>query len=177
MQVGRRPPEGCCAAGSRHGEQGLDETASGVRPARRNDLEAILAIEAAAFEPTRRTTRAALRRALQSPFQRVWVLDVDGAVGGYLVLWPFPHTWRVYNLAAHPQQRNRGVGSRLLAAAVGAAGAAGARRLVLESRREPGLVQFYERRGFRVSHVLPDYYGPGEDAVRMELPLAPAAAG
>jgi len=139
-----------------------------------DDLEAIGHIETRAFEASRRSSRASLRRALGSSFQRVLVLEVQGEVAGYLVLWPYPRTWRIYNLASDPRRRNLGVGSALLAAAVDEARRAGAGRLVLESRNEPGLLRFYEQRGFRASRKLRDYYSKGEDAVRMELDLAGA---
>lgn len=142
-----------------------------IRPAGPADLGSILGIEAEAFEPSRRSTPRALRRSLGSGFQRVRVLLVDGSVAGFVILWPYRHTWRVYNLAADPRQRNRGVGSALLAGACAEARGAGARRVVLESRRDPALLRFYDRHGFRVTGELPDYYAPGEGAVRMALDL------
>ena len=99
------------------------------------------------------------------------VIELDGVVAGYLVFWPHRHTWRIYNLATAPAWRGRGLAGRLIAAVVHAARAAGARRVVLESRDEPGLVGFYEARGFRAVRTLPDYYSSGEDAVRMALDL------
>src|SRR5690606_31634717 len=106
-----------------------------IRPAGPADLDAILAIETAAFEPARRSSRRALRRALDSPFQRTLVLeapDAEGArrIAGYVVIWPFRRTWRIYNLAADPSWGPQGFGSALLAAVVEQASRAGARRLV-----------------------------------------------
>lgn len=149
-----------------------------VRRAAAGDLQAILAIEQAAFDPARRSSPASLRHALGSRFQQVLVLELDGAVAGYAVIWPYRHSWRVYNLAAHPGYRNRGVGGALLGAVVERARQAGARRVVLESREDPPLLRFYEGRGFVRRRRLPDYYGPGQHAQRLELPLsAPDGAG
>jgi ribosomal protein S18 acetylase RimI-like enzyme len=158
---------------------------AGIRPADRRDLAAIEAIEAAAFEPSRRSSRRTLQRALCSDFQRVLVLEVDDAVAGYLVFWPYRHTWRIYNLATAPASRNRGVAGRLIGAVVEAARRAGARQVVLESRDEPDLVQvvlesrdepdlvgYYEARGFRARRSLPDYYSSGEHAIRMVLEVS-----
>lgn len=154
-----------------------DTALRGVRSATLGDLRAILAIEAAAFDPVRRSSTAAMRRALKSHFQRVLVLDVAGVVAGYVVLWPYRRTWRIYNLASHPGYRNQGVGGALLAAAIERAARAGAQCLLLESRDEPALLRFYEQRGFRASRRLPDYYARGEHALRLELPLPPAPVG
>ena len=143
-----------------------------------DDLDAILAIEARAFEPARRSSRETLRRALRSAFQRVLVLEgstAEGgaAVAGYVVIWPRRRTWRIYNIASDPAWRNQGVGGTLLGAAIAEATRAGAERMVLEARREPALVRFYEQRGFRIRRELPDYYARGGHAIRMELPLTP----
>lgn len=142
-----------------------------VRLAQAGDLDAIARIELAAFEPARRSSRAAIRRALGSSFQRVLVAELDGALAGFLVLWPHRLTWRVYNLASDPAWRNRGVAGALLDAAASQAVAAGAARIVLECRAEPVLMGFYAQRGYAVHRRLPNYYGRGEHAVRMVRPL------
>jgi ribosomal protein S18 acetylase RimI-like enzyme len=149
-----------------------------IRDATPGDLPSIQDIERAAFDAARRSSTAALRRALQSHFQRVLVLEIDGRVVGYVILWPHRRSWRVYNLASHPGYRNQGIGGALLSAAIGHAVRAGAKRLMLESRDDPALVRFYEQRGFRSRRQLPDYYAPGEHALRLELalPVAPEAA-
>lgn len=145
-----------------------------TRRAGPDDVDAMVAIEAEVFEPQRRSSPASLRRSLRSRFQRVWVAEVGADLAGYVIVWPFRHTWRIYNLAAHPGHRQQGVGGALLATVVAAAVEAGARRLVLESRVDPDLVGFYRRRGFEIRRRLADYYGPGEDGVRMERSLAAA---
>jgi [ribosomal protein S18]-alanine N-acetyltransferase len=142
-----------------------------LRMACPEDLPAILDIEAQSFDPARRSSRKSLKRSIYSRLQRVLVQDLDGAIAGYVILWAFPRTWRVYNLASHPSRRNQGVGRTLLNAAARLAAEAGAQRLVLESRPDPALLRFYEQRGFRVRARLEDYYAPGEDAVRMDLAL------
>lgn len=146
-------------------------SAATIREANPEDLAALLRIEAAAFEPSRRSARAALRRALASHFQRVLVSEVAGAVAGYVIVWPYRRTWRIYNLASDPARRGGGIGAALLAAAVERARRAGARRVVLESADRARLVDFYRDRGFRVVRRLPGYYAEGEDAVRMERAL------
>lgn len=148
-----------------------------VRPAGPDDLPQIVRIEEAAFEPARRSSRRALRRALASEFQQVSVIALAhngaGAVG-YLIAWPYPHTWRIYNLATDPAHRHRGLGRALLADVQERARNSGATLLVLEARIDPGLIGFYRRQGFCEARRLPDYYASGEDAWRMELALRPA---
>ncbi|MDZ7669350.1 MAG: GNAT family N-acetyltransferase [Gammaproteobacteria bacterium] len=143
-----------------------------IRPADQQDLESIAAIEAAVFEPDRRSTPRSLRRALGSRFQRVLVAQQGTRVVGYTIVWPYRHTWRIYNLATAPDHRRRGVAGALLAAAEAEARAAGARRLVLEARADGGLAEYYAERGFRARARLRDYYARGQDAWRMEMRLA-----
>jgi ribosomal protein S18 acetylase RimI-like enzyme len=147
-----------------------------VRPAGPQDLPQIVRIEEAAFEPARRSSRRALRRALASEFQRVLVVALahsEATPLGYLIAWPYRHTWRIYNLATDPAHRNLGLGHALLADVRERARSSGATRLVLEARIEPGLIGFYRRQGFCEARRLADYYASGEDAWRMELALRP----
>lgn len=145
---------------------------TGIRRAGPGDLAVIEAIEADAFEPSRRSSRRVLRHALRSDFQRVLVLDIGGAVAGFLVLWPYPQTWRIYNLATARAWRGRGVAGRLIAAVREAARLSGTRRVVLEARDEAGLIDFYEAHGFQAVRPLPDYYSDGEHAFRMALDVS-----
>lgn len=159
-----------------------------LRRAGPGDLDALIALEAACFEPERRSSRAVLRRSLQSPRQEVWLIDADEEavdVGGrgvrvpaaMLVVWRHPRTTRVYSLAVHADRRGRGLGERLLRYAEAESVWAGAERVVLEvDARRPRLVTWYEAQGYRRVAVLPDYYGSDRPAVRMEKRLAPRAA-
>jgi len=150
---------------------GSSATFPAIREAVPADLTAIGRIEAAAFEPSRRSSRRSLNRALNSAFQRVLVAELDRALAGYLIYWPYRRTWRIYNLATDPAYRNRGVAGALLAAAVDRARMAGAGRVVLESRDSVALLDYYTSRGFRAQRRLPDYYAQGEAAVRLALDL------
>jgi ribosomal protein S18 acetylase RimI-like enzyme len=142
-----------------------------IRTARLQDLDAIMAIETAAFEPVRRASRRSLRRALHSAWQCVMVCESGGRVAGYAILWPYRHTWRLYSVAIDPAAQGQGIGSRLLVAAIAAARAAGASRMQLEARATPDLLRLYRLHGFNEVARLPDYYAPGDDAVRMRLGL------
>jgi ribosomal-protein-alanine N-acetyltransferase len=142
-----------------------------IRTAGPGDFAAIQRIETVAFEPSRRSSAASLKRALRSAFQRVLVLEADDELAGYLILWPHRRTWRIYNLAADPRRQGQGVGSALLETVVAAAQRGGAERVVLECRDDPALMAFYQHRGFQARGRLPDYYSKGEHATRMEMRL------
>jgi hypothetical protein len=91
--------------------------------------------------------------------------------GRMIVLWPLsPHLAdlqpRIASGAAQSRRRRRAAGGG--ARAGGAA--AGARCWCSSRASEPELLGFYEQRGFRVRRRLPDYYGRGQHAVRMNRP-------
>jgi len=142
-----------------------------VRFAEARDIDALVWIESSAFEASQRASRRSLRRALASPWQIVQVLERDGRVVAYTILWPYRHTWRLYSIASDPACQGQGFGTRLLEAAVAAARAAGARWLQLEARPDRTLLGWYRQHGFVELQRLADYYAPGEDAVRMRRAL------
>jgi [ribosomal protein S18]-alanine N-acetyltransferase len=144
-----------------------------VRRARPSDLEAIAALEAAAFQPFRRASRASLRRSLASARQSVWVVDAPaGGLAALLVLWHHPRLVRVYDVATRPDLQGQGLGSRLMEHAEELARKAGARIVSLEADpREAGLVEWYLHRGYSIVARLPGYYAPGRAAVRMRKAL------
>lgn len=74
-----------------------------------------------------------------------------------------------------PQRHRSGVGSVLLAEAEREAVSGGALRLLISTSSLPPTAParaLYERRGYARVEVVPDYYGPGDDAVRYRKQLS-----
>jgi GNAT superfamily N-acetyltransferase len=70
-------------------------------------------------------------------------------------------TWEVTNTAVVEAVRGRGVGRRLLAHAVAEAARAGVGRVVLATAAaDVGNLRFYQRCGFRMTHVVHDAFVP-----------------
>ena len=94
---------------------------------------------------------------------RVWVARGDGgAILGHLQAVPRDDAiWEVTNTAVSPDARGAGVGRSLLERAVeeARAGRRDARR-ARHRRRGLGNLRFYQRCGFRMTHVVPDAFGP-----------------
>lgn len=136
-----------------------------------SDLPALNELETLCFPPHRRDGPASLRRSLASPRQSVWVVPGPTAerLAAAAVYFYYPKSLRVYSVSVHPESRRGGLGDLLLAKAFALARRRGVTRLRLEAdRNNAALVSWYERRGFSIVATLADYYGPGEDAVRME---------
>jgi GNAT superfamily N-acetyltransferase len=94
---------------------------------------------------------------------RLWIARAAGGeVIGHLQAVPHDeHVWEVTNTAVVESQRGRGVGRALLERAVDETRAAGARRLILATgAADVGNLRFYQRCGFRMTHVVQDVFTP-----------------
>lgn len=155
-----------------------DPTGPRFRDATSADLDALLAIETAAFA-TDRLSRRSFRHFLTSPRAILKVAELEGRVAGYhLVLFRRgTAAARLYSLAVDPARRRAGLGGALLADAEAAAYAADRAVLRLEVGAGNAAARaLYRRAGCREIARLPGYYDDGEDAIRMEKPLRAGAA-
>lgn len=131
-------------------------------------LEAIIAIEQAAFAGRQPWSRAAFASELRMP-QSLWRVALDdGIVAGYGGGWVTPDGFHLLNLATHPDRLRRGIGRSLLTELLRLAAAAGATRATLEVRSENApAVRLYETMGFRSLGVRPAFYPDGGAALLM----------
>lgn len=131
------------------------------------DLPMLENLEALAYQPYRRSSRASLLRSLRSQRQTVWIGRTTKPVAS-MVLWHFRHTLRIYAITVHPDAQGQGLGTKMLQFAKAHAPKGG--RLVLEAdAQDPGLLSWYEHRGFEQVAFKPDFYGKGNHAWRLEL--------
>lgn len=143
-----------------------------VRKAGQTDLLPVVRIERACFsEPW---TIDAFERLLSEP--AFLVAEGPSGVVGYVVADVTPNLGRdighVKDLAVTPDHRGRGIGRRLLRAAVARLAAQGAVVVKLEVREsnEPAR-GLYRSEGFSALRRVPRYYSDGEDALVMLLDL------
>lgn len=120
-------------------------------------------------------SEGAFAEEFESPEAAVWVArDAGGDVRGYLVARRGPGEVHVLSLAVEPCARRRGAASALLAAALGAERARGARIAHLEVRASnPEALAFYARSGFRSVGRRRRYYPDGDDALLLATALVP----
>jgi len=147
-----------------------------LRPMRRDDLRAVLEIEKRVFP--RPWSRALFDRELRNPRARMVVAvpaaeEEEPAVLGYSSSWVVADEAHLLNLAVHPRYQGAGIGRCLLEAVIDDSRQRGARVVFLEVRAGNIVARrLYRRLGFRDLGVRRGYYGPGQDAIVMELRLA-----
>ncbi|SRR5271166_3085416 len=150
-----------------------------IRDATDRDLPRILEIERLAFPAP--WTLASFQRELTLPFSRIMVAlpagdghgregGDDGTIAGFLCRWLIADECHILNIAVHPQSRRLGLGTVLIAEAINEAKSSGAGVVTLEVRRSnlPAR-QLYRKFEFEERRLRRHYYGPGEDAIIMEL--------
>lgn len=144
-----------------------------IRPARREDADAILELEA--LFPSDRMTRRSVLRLLGSASARLWVAERDdtGVVGNLVLLARRgSKSARIYSVIVAPVARGLRLGDRLVETAENWARQQGRTRIGLEVRQDnvPALA-LYQRRGYAVERQLPAYYDDGADGLRLSLAL------
>ena len=147
-----------------------------IRPARLDDVNALLAIEEESFD-TDKLTRRKLRHLITRGHCALLVGAQCGEVAGYALLLfrrGVP-TARIYGLAVASSHRGRGLGRRLLVAAETEARRHRCRRLTLEvatSNRQA--VRLYRKQGYSLLARLGPYYEDGARASRYVKSLSAA---
>jgi [ribosomal protein S18]-alanine N-acetyltransferase len=135
------------------------------------DLMAVMAIERTAFSmPWRETTFESL---LQRSDADLLAAVADGRLVGYAVCWTVVDQAELGNVAVDEEWRNRGVGLRLVQAAMERARRREAEECFLEVRESNRAAQtLYQKCGFRAIGRRRRYYSsPTEDALVMRAEL------
>jgi ribosomal protein S18 acetylase RimI-like enzyme len=144
-----------------------------IRPARGNDVDALVAIENLVFE-TDRISRRSFRQLIERDTAHTLVAEIDGVLAGYcMILYrKGGGVARLYSIAAHPAHAGTGVGRALLEAAEEAAFDRQRLFLRLEVREDNArAISVYERAGYHRIGREPDYYEDGMSARRFEKVL------
>lgn len=165
-----------------------------IRDATDRDLPGILEVERLSFDNP--WSLDAFERELSLPFSRMTVATqtstpaapaastktavcaADSIAGenagliGFLCRWLVADECHILNVAVHPQMRQHGIGKLLMQHALTEARAQHAQVVTLEVRRSNLAARaLYRKLEFQERRLRRNYYGPGEDAIVMELKL------
>ncbi len=137
------------------------------------DAAAMAAIHASAFPPAEAWSAAAIAGQLALP-GTVGLLDPEG---GMAILRVAADEAEILTLAVHPRSRRRGLGTRLVNAAMALAAGAGAAAMLLEVAEDNSVaVALYARAGFTTAGRRPRYYPAGSDALLLRAALSPCGS-
>jgi ribosomal-protein-alanine acetyltransferase len=135
------------------------------------ELQAVLELQTTSFSNP--WSADALKWELEhSPVSRLYVLkDPDGRPAAFCACWQLVDELHINSLAVEPGLRRGGLGSHLMRGVLARAREEGATRATLEVRRSNEAARaLYERLGFAVEAIRPDYYtNPREDALILWL--------
>jgi ribosomal-protein-alanine N-acetyltransferase len=150
-----------------------------VREATVRDLPRILEIERLAFAQP--WSLDSFKRELMLPFSRILVAtqmqqttraETPGQPAGFLCRWLVADECHILNVAVHPELRRGGIAMALMAEAINEAKTKTIRLVTLEVRRSNVAARsLYRKLIFEERRLRSNYYGPGEDAIVMELHL------
>ncbi|PTQ70528.1 GNAT family N-acetyltransferase/peptidase C39 family protein [Pseudomonas sp. GV071] len=144
------------------------------RPARHEDVAALLHLENQCFTHDRLSARS-FHWMLSRAHASLIVAQADGQLQGYALLLFHRGTSlaRLYSLAIDPSARGQGLGAQLLARAEEQALAHDCAYLRLEVRTDNhSAISLYERSGYRQFAVLSNYYEDHGTALRLEKRIA-----
>lgn len=150
--------------------------APSLRPARPDDIAALVALETAVFDSDRLSRRSFQWMLTRGKCALVVADGADGGLDGYVLVLFHAGTSlaRVYSLAVAERARGRGLGEALMRAAEAAAVAQRCVAIRLEVRRDNApAIALYERLGYHPFKVVPDYYEDHMEALRFEKRLHP----
>jgi ribosomal-protein-alanine N-acetyltransferase len=145
-----------------------------IRDATRRDLPAIVEIERLAFDNP--WSLDSFVRELSLPFSRMIVAshnaDGEQRLAGFLCRWLVTDECHILNVAVHPGMRRKGVAEKMMSNALSEARERKASVISLEVRRSNLAARsLYRKFDFTERRLRRNYYGPGEDAIVMELKL------
>jgi len=142
-----------------------------IRPGRTIDLPALEEIERA-WKTTPGWTRGQFEEELRRPDAVVFVGQEEDFVVGVGVLRLGAGEAHLLDLAVRPGWTGRGIGSKILAALVGEARGRGASKVSLEVQDgNARALAVYQAAGFVEVGRRKGFYGPGLDALLMDLAL------
>ncbi len=150
-----------------------------LRTAKAADLDALLALERAAFR-TDHLSRRSFRRFVSSPLAAVIVCERDRWILGYaLVLFRSESSVaRLYSIAVVREAAGQGIGTLLLTAVERVARRRGCDRLRLEVHEDnAAAISRYRKSGYQQFGMHFDYYDDHGNALRFEKRLRSSSTG
>ena len=137
------------------------------------DLDAATRLDRLCFARGIAFPRAAIARFMRHPGYLGWGVQRGRRLVALVIVLLHRHTGaaaeaEIVTLDVHPRWRRRGLGRELLRQAGAGAGARGALGVRLHVATDnAAALALYRGEGYRITALVPDYYGPGRNALAM----------
>lgn len=144
-----------------------------IRPASLTDVAALAELERVCFSDP--WTTAGLLETIQYETARTFVAQESDRILGYVIARISGEEGEILDLAVRPEERRRGIATRLLFAVREALQKDGVREMYLEVRESNHpAIELYRGQGFRPVGMRPRYYrSPAEDALILRATIEP----
>ncbi len=141
-----------------------------VREMKEEDIPVVYEINRRSFT-TDAWSRESLEREFRLPYSLRFVLEMEGRVVGYSILWLIKEEAFLMTFAVDPSYRNKGLGKYLLSEIINLlSGKATTLQLDVRKSNLPA-INLYRSMGFEIVRERPKFYSDGETALLMELKL------
>ncbi|WP_017446923.1 GNAT family N-acetyltransferase/peptidase C39 family protein [Gayadomonas joobiniege] len=144
-----------------------------IRSAELADINVLVQLEECCFKSDRLTKRS-FRRFIQSDSASLQIVEQDQQLLAYVLVLLHKGSVlaRVYSLAVHPQAQGQGIAAKLMQAAEKISAEQAKLFLRLEvAQNNIAAINLYQKLGFKVFDVYPDYYADHQNALRMQKRL------
>lgn len=142
-----------------------------IRPARAEDRDRLVALEAAAMG-ARSWGAASVAATFSADGARILIAEASGELVGFLIWRMLADAGEILSVGVAPALRGAGLGASLLRASLAAMKADGAPAAVLEvDAGNAAAIALYRRAGFGEVGARARYYRDGADALIMRRPL------
>ena len=133
-----------------------------------DDIKEVFKINRASFT-TDAWSRKALEREFKLPYSVRYVLELEGKVIGYCVIWLIKGEAFIMSLAIDPTMRGRGLGRYLMDEVIKDLSRKAEVFLLDVRKSNLPAIRLYRSLGFSVVKERPKFYSDGENALMMEL--------
>ncbi len=136
-----------------------------IRPMTLDDVDQVVQLEHQIFIDAW-SKESFIREVEGKEYAHPLVLEVDGQLAGYAIVWHYFDELHIANFAIHPDFRRKGLGKQLMRYILEQFGTA--HFAFLEVRKSNvAAINLYRSFGFKAIQIRKKYYRDGEDAVVM----------
>lgn len=141
-----------------------------IREMKSEDIEEVLSINQECFNSDA-WSRKAFEREFELKHSYKFVLEEDGKIVGYAVVWKIFEDATLMSIAIRKDRWGRGYGKRLMGFLIDYLSGKAERFLLDVRRSNIRAIRLYQSLGFKIVSERKKYYSDGENALQMVLEL------